>query len=460
MANTQFYREVRNHPDQIKWKDIFSDFAQKHTKEDMDFALMAGTAMDRVTEADMLEKWRKPWIFWRVLLALLAAAGLNQALMAVGEMLTGSVNTGSWIISQLLVPLIVPAVLMILFWELNIPRNLTLFELLAFFVAGGILSFFVTNLLSLVFPYDLPAYQGGPFREEPAKLAASCLLLYVYGRKGNRKIYGLTGLVIGAAVGTGFSIFESISYVLEYGGTEIGLVRMVGAFTGHTIYTAPYAAAMALHMKGNRFQKETFLNRDFALTFLGALGMHMLWNSGLLSWPFEGIGIRISTSLSATLAQSVIAIPVMWSIMLWMVRKCLRQAVLAGRSGQSHPEPKKPEVFREEPLYGHWSGVLECIQGADQGRTWQLEPQEQELTVGTHSGNPIVLSRAPGVSRSHCSVQVIDHGLTLIVRDLNSSYGTYLATGERLKPGVDQKLRSGDIFYLGSRKTAVRYKAR
>lgn len=442
MGYTQFYREVKETPDKITWKDIFSEFRQKHTKEDMEYAFLAGTSMDRTNETNMLHKWKKPWIFWRVLLIFLAAAGVNQILMEVGKLLTGSVNVGTIIISQLLLPMIVPAVLMIFFWELNIPRNISVYELITYLVLGGMVSFFVTNLLSVAVPYNFPDYIGGPFREEPAKLAASVLLLYFF-RKKDKKIYGMTGLVIGAAVGTGFGIFESITYVLENEWQQTAFLRMLGALTGHTFYTAPYVAAIALHMKENRFQKESFLNKDFGLAFFGGVGAHMIWNSGLAMVPLILLGInnKVILVLEATLIVGLIV----WSLTLSMTRKCLQQAVRAGRY---IPQGNSVLSTHPAPVVS-----VQCVSGPDQGRMWHSQGRNV-LTVGCYPECAVALQKAPGVSRSHCSIQLTHQGWT--VKDLNSSYGTYLENGEKVSPGMEQKLRSGTVIYLGSRNVALR----
>ncbi len=59
-----------------------------------------------------------------------------------------------------------------------------------------------------------------------------------------------------------------------------------------------------------------------------------------------------------------------------------------------------------------------------------------------------------GVSRRHCEVELCDKGI--IVRDLGSSYGTILPNKQKLTAGGSALVRSGDIIFLGSEKTAVR----
>ena len=67
MGNTTFYYKVKNDKDKIDWKDIFSEYKKKHTKSELEYALSAGTSLNSATEADMLEKWQKPWMFYPLL---------------------------------------------------------------------------------------------------------------------------------------------------------------------------------------------------------------------------------------------------------------------------------------------------------------------------------------------------------------------------------------------------------
>lgn len=43
-----------------------------------------------------------------------------------------------------------------------------------------------------------------------------------------------------------------------------------------------------------------------------------------------------------------------------------------------------------------------------------------------------------------------------LLTDLKSTYGTFLATGQKLTPGVACRLKAGDTFYLGEQSNALR----
>ena len=211
MAYTSIYDKILREPYKITWLDIFSDSLKKHSRQDMEYAMIAGTSMDSATESNMLQKWRKPWLFGRILLGGLAISALIFAVVYVCVQLFGISHIAALnLLFVVIPPLVVPFALMIFFWELNVPRNISIYQLLGYFMVGGMLSILATLIVDIVAP------QGGavlaPFSEEPGKLIAVLILIKLFGSNKNRKVYGITGLVIGAAVGAGFGGFESAQY--------------------------------------------------------------------------------------------------------------------------------------------------------------------------------------------------------------------------------------------------------
>ena len=57
--------------------------------------------------------------------------------------------------------------------------------------------------------------------------------------------------------------------------------------------------------------------------------------------------------------------------------------------------------------------------------------------------------KTPGVSGRHCAVSWDSAASEFIVRDLNSTYGTYLKNGTRLDPSRNYRLKPGTNLYLG-----------
>ncbi len=84
------------------------------------------------------------------------------------------------------------------------------------------------------------------------------------------------------------------------------------------------------------------------------------------------------------------------------------------------------------------------------GPNGQIYPVGNGGTIGREAGCTITLpANTPGVSRVHCKLEV--RGDQLILRDQNSSYGTYIH-GKRIPANTPVALKSGSSFSLGSEK--------
>lgn len=432
MANTEFYQKAKSSSNPITWKDIFSEFLVKHSKQDMEYAFMAGTSLNRVNESDMLSKWRKPWLFWRVFLALAGLGALATLAVFVGDMVGVGTTEGSVTLIYVFLPMIVPITLMVFFWELNIPRNISIYELLGFFLVGTVICFFSTSIMFQFVQFADEATDtafGAPLREEPAKLMASVAIMYWFSQRDGKKLYGLTGLVIGAAVGTGFSVFESISYGFEHGIlTAIG--RFLYAIVGHTMYCAPYAAAIAVHCTDSKLSADSFFNADFVATFICSVLMHMFWNSRQIAMP--------------TLFKVIVKIIVLWSSTLYVTRKCFSQVVTAAGGGGS------------SGYVGAGTPRLSGVSGCFAGRSFALS--SQGLRMGREPTNDVVFppQSSKGVSRNHCLIRFDPQSRTFILIDQNSSNGTFLENGVRLSPGMPVTLSPGERFYIADRSTSFR----
>ena len=283
MGNTTFYREAQEHSEKITWKEILSDCRKPHSKAELEYALLAGTSLDSANETNMLQKWHKPWVFYPLLKAGVALIALLYAVF----FLFGLKNAGTYIMVLIIPPLIIPVILMIFLWELNIPRNISIYELFGFFLIGGLVSMGLVSALFGVFPQIDVRSTSDIFlwalnvalREEIAKLAAGILLLCWAGSKQKKHIYGLTGLVIGAAVGAGFRGFESISYALNSEAIAINqIMRAIYSIGGHVVYAAPYTAAIALEMKGGKLTIDCFKSKAFLIAFGSSVALHTAWD--------------------------------------------------------------------------------------------------------------------------------------------------------------------------------------
>lgn len=451
MANTTFFQKAISTPNRITWKEIFSECRAKHTREDLEYALLAGTHLDSADESSMLNKWRKPWIFYRALIAALIAAVILIGTFYGSFLLLGGI-AGEQDVLNVVAPMLIPLVLMIFFWELNIPRNISIWQLVAFFLVGAFLSLSMNMVMWKLIPNDSSASWAAA-REEPAKLVAAVLIMLYLNKKGV-KLYGLTGLAIGAAVGTGFSAFESVSYGLENGVPTI-VLRLICAVVGHTVLCAPYAAALSLKSEDGKLTLKSFLSVEFVVTFVIAVACHAAWNNEVISKkllsvykPFGDLiySINATSTVGRLLQQiadkaaygvfmsAIFAIP-LWGSTLWILRKSLNQIVEIGKVG-------KPEVSNGAASAAAW---LVAKGGALDGQVYPLGAEQ--ITIGRNPTNKVVFpASSHSVSGSHAVVYVVNG--TVYLMDYGSTYGTFTQEHGKLTPNQPVALKPGSSFYL------------
>ena len=152
------YEKIIQAPDTIQWRDILSDARKKHEKRDTEYALITGTSLDSANTQNMLQKWQKPWLFYRMTLAGVVLMALMYGLQYLLKLLFGG-EVGYGSIIAFIVPMIFPLILMVFFWELNIPRNISVIELLGIFLCGAVFCFFVTFVLFLVIPDPVVSFE-------------------------------------------------------------------------------------------------------------------------------------------------------------------------------------------------------------------------------------------------------------------------------------------------------------
>ena len=179
--NKTFFRRAQQN--QLGFKDIFRDVFRRHTPEENARLFMAGTALTTPDEASMLSKWLRPYLFARLFLAgmLIMAVTYVMSIMGYILFLPFLFVAGSFL---------APITVMILFWEMNIPRNVSFPTVIAIFFLGGMLSLVFTVILNPLKPSEgvMSAMATG-LVEETAKVLA--LMVWMRGRD---KKYILTGM--------------------------------------------------------------------------------------------------------------------------------------------------------------------------------------------------------------------------------------------------------------------------
>jgi len=271
---------------------LFSEIFGKHNPEDIEEMFTVGTPRATPPIGEVDTSWPRPWLFFRAL----AASIVMYLLFSGGYDYFENLNLIPGML--LMGTLAVPFSTLLFFYEVNVRRNISLYQVLRLFFFGGILSL----LIALVFfeiagdtPKGLLAQAApGPI-EETGKLLALLMVA-----RSARYPYKLNGLLMGAAIGTGFAMFESMGYALNFllmgfyarvqGSTGISpievmkdviLTRGVLSPLGHIVWTAIAGAAL-WRVKGTEAFRFSMLgDGKFWHLFLIPVVLHSLWDMEL-----------------------------------------------------------------------------------------------------------------------------------------------------------------------------------
>lgn len=267
--------------------DVFSEVFKKHTQEEMEEQLITGTARHTPALGELAVGWARPWLFAR----LLAASAILAFILYEGynmfqniKLIPGLIFVGSFA---------VPMSTLVFFLEMNVPRNISIFRIIQLLFVGGVASIIVALIFfsRLDFFSSFLGASAAGIIEESAKVLIVALLL---GRT-TRYHWILNGLLLGAAIGTGFAAFESSGYAFEamlradnvYVGVANIVLRGISAPFTHIVWTANSAAALWL-VKGNRpFSWDMLKAPAFLRVFISSVLIHMCWDApfGLIPLP-------------------------------------------------------------------------------------------------------------------------------------------------------------------------------
>ena len=233
-GNTMFYQKAK--ASKVRMIDIFSGTFKKHPSGTAGKIFSAGTPETTPTPDKMLAVWQKPWLYSRFLLA--------GIIFSAVFFIIAPYIIGSFAVFASFGSLVFPFAVLMFIWEMNIPRDISFAKVLAFFAAGGMLSLLITVLLSMFMPdYEAPF---AAFIEEPAKLLIT--LIFIHKTKPK---YGFGGMLIGAAVGTGFAVFETVGYVFQLSEyfVSVLITRSLLSIGMHVTWAAITGAGVALGRK-------------------------------------------------------------------------------------------------------------------------------------------------------------------------------------------------------------------
>ena len=188
-------------------REMFSEVFRSRSDEHVEEHFTVGTPSTTPLLSAVDTAWPKPWVFFKtftfsVLVYVCFVFAVEE--FHNPKLLPGLIMTGTFLI---------PVSLLIFFFEMNVLRNVSLYQVVKLVMLGGIMSLILSLFL---FQWtDLGTWLGAMSAGIVEEIGKAAALLLVINKTKYR--WTLNGLLFGAAVGTGFSAFESAGYALLTG---------------------------------------------------------------------------------------------------------------------------------------------------------------------------------------------------------------------------------------------------
>jgi RsiW-degrading membrane proteinase PrsW (M82 family) len=294
----------------LNWKDLFSSVFKKHSTEEAEEIFIYGTSKTTPALSEVSDTWPKPWLYSRVFLCFV----VTYVLLYICSIVFSNSNAYPGLI--IVGSFAVPFTTMVMFLEVNAFRNISVYNVMKYFLIGGCASLVVTLFLfSLdLVDSDLSSTWGAMMVgviEEVGKL----IIVYVLIRKLTSCNYILSALLVGACVGAGFAAFESAGYALRpiveisnlagaYGvdiPTDVMMDRVTSSIYlrgllapgGHVAWAAISGAALIIAKGSGPLTSDVFSSNRFWKIFAIPVVLHGLWDAPLFMGYLKLIGLIV-----------------------------------------------------------------------------------------------------------------------------------------------------------------------
>ena len=264
-------------------KTFLSQIFSKHDDSEVELLFTVGTTTTTPQLNSNMGLLPSPWLFFRTLIASLVVYIIF--LTAWNEFANINVIPGLIIIGSFAVPF----AMVVLFFEINTPKNVSIIKIIQLLILGGSLSILLSLLLFDITPaLGVFGASAAGFVEETGKLITVVLALNII-MKRERYPYLLNALLFGATVGAGFAAFESAGYALRIGlqDTQAMLenITLRGAMApfGHIVWTSIATASYWRARRSTSDFLSAVTSRSFLTLFAAPVGLHFVWNM-----PFQG----------------------------------------------------------------------------------------------------------------------------------------------------------------------------
>lgn len=297
-------------------RKFFSEVFKRHTEDDAEQVVIVG-AVGTIPDPDTLtSECPRPWLYTRVFMFFM----LVTALLFAANVLA---NTGLFSNVLVIGAFAVPFTVLVFFFEFNVFKNISFYTVLKALFIGGALSLIATAVLPSFWFHGITsvsdAFVAG-VGEEVAKL----LVVYWILKRNRTYPYILNGILVGAAVGAGFSIFETASYcmnsLLTGDNTWVGkdsmfvlALRNLLAPGGHVVWAAISGAGLLLAARREPLSAGVLRKKIFLVSFLASVVLHVLWDMPFFDSEWRTVGHMFSLTLAA------------WVVLAWFLRRGLEE---------------------------------------------------------------------------------------------------------------------------------------
>jgi RsiW-degrading membrane proteinase PrsW (M82 family) len=275
----------------VNLSDLYSNAFKRHSIEEAENIFICGTRWTTPPLNGLSSTWPKPWLYSRVFLVF--AIAFMILFFAFDEFDNSNVIPGIIFVGTMIIPVTV----LIFFMEVNVFRNVSFYKILEFFLVGGCASILLTLLIMSFLPdggtgngMDLFQASMVGIGEELGKM----LIVYYFIKRTKGCNFILNGMLIGAAVGAGFSVFESAGYVnkalisnvfASALGHESNMTFLDVLFSrswtapgGHVVWAAMSGAAIMYVKKNYELKFSMLFDVKFLKVLIIPILLHTIWD--------------------------------------------------------------------------------------------------------------------------------------------------------------------------------------
>ena|GEM_PF-1575880 len=219
------------------------------------------------------ENTSSPFVFLRISLLLLGVAGLAYLADSV-------------VISNFALSMVVPLGFMWFLFEAHHPRIIRGFELIKYFLYGGLISIIIVLFIRSFTGYMPFPIVGDLLTGLIEELAKIMTVIFLVRKKLIKN--PLEGVLIGFAVGAGFTAFETTMYGMNELLTNLNMFDMIWLIlvrsfydligVGHHFWTGILAGVVVMISKTGHLKMRDLRNPVFFFWYLLMAMIHGLWN--------------------------------------------------------------------------------------------------------------------------------------------------------------------------------------